>query len=745
MTVDSGQSRELSPLKQAFLRLQEAEARIRQLNSPIAEPVAIVGMGCRIPGAEHGPDSFWRLLRDKRCSISAGLEQRLSVLAGAVHLPESARWAALLDHVDLFDAQHFGISPREAAAIDPQQRILLEVSWQALEHAGIDPASLYQTATGVYVGISSHDYAHLQIRGRSLGNIDPHFASGTAASIAAGRISYVLGLNGPAMSIDTACSSSLVAVHLACEALRRRECSAALAGGVNLILAPEASVAFAQAGVLSSRGICSPFDAAADGFVRGEGCGIVVLKRLEVARAAGDRILAVILGSAVNQDGASSGLTAPSGLAQQALLREAHRRAGIEPSQVGYVEVHGTATKLGDPIEAQALGAVFAANPQKLRVGSVKSNIGHLESASGIAGLIRVVLSLEHGEIPGQIHWTAPSEHLPWQDLPLEVKPESGVWQLLAGRRIAGISAFGFCGTNAHILLEDYPKEPGPLEPEAVDVLTISARTEAALRQTAREYAALLRETEWHWNEICHTAGVGRASMAERLAIVAPSRRAAAQKLDDWLRGANADGVFRGTAKTLHRESAGQGRQASPETIADRFVHGRSIDWTQRGSGKKFRRAVLPTCVFQRERYWFEEQTSHALPASEPMPAAPLRPGGPGVTPDLRLLLAEVPAERRLTVIRSYLQAETAKVLGMNRPEEVDPDRPLMELGMDSMIALELKNHLQQSSGVTLPGNFLFGYPTIGRAAVYLNATVGVVRGDVRSQPHSTEQESLSL
>ncbi|HZD51399.1 MAG TPA: polyketide synthase, partial [Silvibacterium sp.] len=376
--TSSQNSLALSPLKQAFLALERAQARIQELEDESVEPIAIVGIGCRIPGGEDGVDGYWRLLRDRRSAVTNDVEQRFSNSLQRKSLPQAGRSAALLERVDLFDPRHFGISPREAVGMDPQQRLLLEVSWEALENAGIDPFSLYQSATGVYMGVSSHDYALLQLRAGQVQAINPHFASGAAASVAAGRISYVFGLNGPCLSVDTACSSSLVAVHLACEALRRGECTAALAGGVNLILSPESSIAFAEAGMLSMQGVCRAFSCGADGFVRGEGGGVLVLKRLGDAERAEDRILAVILGSAVNQDGASSGLTVPNGLAQQALLRESHRRAGIEACQVGYVEAHGTGTELGDPIEAEALGAVFGAAPRenKLLIGSVKTNVG---------------------------------------------------------------------------------------------------------------------------------------------------------------------------------------------------------------------------------------------------------------------------------------------------------------------------------------------------------------------------------
>ena len=337
----------------------------------------------------------------------------------------------------------------------------------------------------------------MQLRAGGIEKIDPHFASGAAQSVAAGRISYVLGLNGPSLAIDTACSSSLVAVHLACEALRRGECNAALAGGVNLILSPSIRSRSHKRECFSEEGKCRAFSLGADGFVRGEGCGVLLLKRLREARASGDRIFGLIVGSAVNQDGASSGLTVPNGLAQQSLLRAAHRRAGIEAWQVGYVEAHGTGTALGDPIEAEALGAVFGERGEggsKLLIGSVKTNVGHLESAAGVAGLIKVVLGLQHGVIPGQLHWSGPSEHVRWSELPLEVVTESREWEPIGGRRIGGVSSFGFSGTNAHVVVESWEEDrawESESEPRE-EVLVVTGRTEAALRELAGRYARFL-------------------------------------------------------------------------------------------------------------------------------------------------------------------------------------------------------------------------------------------------------------
>jgi 3-oxoacyl-(acyl-carrier-protein) synthase/NADPH:quinone reductase-like Zn-dependent oxidoreductase/SAM-dependent methyltransferase/NAD(P)-dependent dehydrogenase (short-subunit alcohol dehydrogenase family) len=600
-----GKASTLSPLKQALLALERAQARIHELEEKRSAPIAVVGVGCRIPGGEDGVDGYWRLLYEKRSAVSDGVEFRLADSLRGKTLPKAARYAALLKHVDLFDPRHFGISPREAIGMDPQQRLLLEVSWEALENAGIDPSDLYQSATGVYVGLSSHDYAQLQLRDGEARAIDPHFASGVAASVAAGRISYVLGLNGPSLSIDTACSSSLVAVHLACEALRRGECSMAMAGGVNLILSHEPSVAFAQAGMLSERGVCRAFDAGADGFVRGEGCGVVVLKPLAEAERNGDRILAVILGSAVNQDGASSGLTVPNGLAQQGLLREAHRRAGIEARQVGYVETHGTGTALGDPIEAEALGVVFGEGRPRERdllIGSVKTNVGHLEAAAGVAGLIKLVLGLQQNVIPGQLNCERPSDHVRWSELPLKVVTEAREWEPIDERRIAGVSSFGFSGTNAHVVVEGWQEAPTEEAAPYEDVLVLTARTEEALRELAERYETFLSQSSAGWNDVCHTAAVGRADFGERLAVIAEKKPEAVKKLRGWLEANSTDGVYRGQVGARHYSEIGV--LGATAAIAAAFVRGAAIDWPKRMGERDLRKVALPTYPFQRERYW---------------------------------------------------------------------------------------------------------------------------------------------
>ncbi|MFJ7214545.1 beta-ketoacyl synthase N-terminal-like domain-containing protein [Amycolatopsis sp. NPDC098790] len=445
------------------------------------DPIAVVGLGCRWPGAD-GADEFWDLLRGGRGAVRTAPPGRWD--AGAAPLT-----GGFLDDVAGFDAEHFGITPREAATMDPQQRMLLEVAWAALEHAGIAPAALRGSRTGVFTGIATHDYGHLTLTGAAP---DLWTATGAAGSIAANRLSYVYDLRGPSMAVDTACSSSLVAVHHAMRALRDGEADLALAAGVNLMLVPGPTAAFAAAGLLAADGRCKTFSADADGIARAEGCGVVVLKRLADAEVDGDRVLAVLRSSAVGSDGRSNGLAAPNPAAQQAMLRDAYRGAGLDPSTVDYVEAHGTGTLLGDPIEAGALGAVLGAGRaagEPLLIGSVKTNIAHAEAAAGIAGLIKVVLSLVHGELPPQLHFTAPNPHIPFDDLRLKVVTEPTPWPSYSGRATAGVSAFGFGGTNAHVVVEQAAPIGTPAPGPGVRIGLLSARTRSRLAERATQLA----------------------------------------------------------------------------------------------------------------------------------------------------------------------------------------------------------------------------------------------------------------
>jgi acyl transferase domain-containing protein/NADPH:quinone reductase-like Zn-dependent oxidoreductase/NAD(P)-dependent dehydrogenase (short-subunit alcohol dehydrogenase family)/SAM-dependent methyltransferase/acyl carrier protein len=533
----------LTPLQRAFLALEEARTRVAALEARGREPIAVVGLGLRTPGGVRDADAFWRLLAegvDATGEIPDGRWDHARYYDPDPERPGciATRRGGFLDAIDRFDAGFFGISPREADRMDPQQRLLLTVAWEALEHAGQDPLGLEESRTGVYVGVTGSDYAYLQLADQAGGSLDAHFASGIAHSIVSGRISYLLGLRGPSLTIDTACSSSLVAIHLAMQGLRAGECRTALAGGVNLILAPDIFVSLSQARMLSPDGRCKAFAASADGFARAEGCGMLVLKRLADAQADGDRVLAVLAGSAVNQDGVSSSLTAPNGLAQEAVIREALANAGLSPRDVGLIEAHGTGTELGDPIEAKAIGAVFGADrdpADPVLLGSVKTNIGHAEAAAGVLGVIKAVLSVHRRAVPAHLHWDEPSPHIPWSRMPLEIPRATRPWHPDRGRRIAGVSSFGFSGTNAHVIVaEASPATSGPAAAPAARprLLALSARTADTLAETARSVACRLADDPGlDLGDVARTLNAGRAHFAHRATLLAATTREAAQGL----------------------------------------------------------------------------------------------------------------------------------------------------------------------------------------------------------------------
>jgi acyl transferase domain-containing protein/SAM-dependent methyltransferase/acyl carrier protein len=556
------QTESLSPLKQAILEIRELRARLEKMQQERSEPVAIIGVGLRFPGGADDADSFWQLLRAGFDAITEIPPTRWSLADfydPDVSIPGKmiTRYGSFLPDIDRFDAAFFGISPREAISMDPQQRLLLETGWEALENAGQSPEKLLGSQTGVFIGISNSDYFRIVLN--DLEKIDTYASTGGTLSVAAGRISYLLGLRGPAMSIDTACSSSLVAVHLACHSLRHKECDLALVGGSNLILTPEANINFSKAGMMALDGRCKTFDARADGYVRGEGCAMIVLKRLSDALADGDRILAVVRGSAVNQDGRSSGLTAPNGPSQEAVIRAALEQAGLAPGEVDYIEAHGTGTSLGDPIEVHALGAVFGPGrpaSRPLQIGSVKTNVGHLEAAAGIAGLIKTALALYHREIPPHLHFETPNPHIQWEGLPLQVTTRLTPWQKEDGPLLAGISSFGFSGTNAHVILGEAPPQAAlPAAPDARPrrLLTLSARSRPALQELAWRYEQALSAASdggaaLSLAALTLTANTGRSHFAHRLALTADSPEQARSKLAAFHSGAAPSGWWAGQA-----------------------------------------------------------------------------------------------------------------------------------------------------------------------------------------------------
>ncbi|AKT41168.1 type I polyketide synthase [Chondromyces crocatus] len=523
------------PLLQLIQKLTpEKRALLGGLLQPGPEPIAIIGMGCRFPGGADTPEALWDLLRDGRDAITDLPADRVPETSGEPRPTEGAPGSyrgGYLERIDGFDADFFGIVPLEAKRMDPQQRLLLEVSWEALESAGQRPDRLAGSATGVFVGIGANEYMFLQLDQRDPASIgDAFLCTGNASSIAAGRISHRLDLRGPSLSVDTACSSSLVAVHLACQSLRQRECTMAIAGGVSLVVSPLSTLIASKLMAMAPDGRCKAFAAGADGFVRGEGCGIVVLKRLSDALAAGDTIHAVIRGTVVNQDGRSSSLTAPNGLAQEALLRKALEVAGVQPADVGFVEAHGTGTALGDPIEVQALGAVLSEGrplDRPVLVGSIKANLGHLETAAGVASLMKAVLCLKHGEVPPQIHVEEKNPHIPWDELPVTLPGVLTPWQASEGKaRIAGVSSFGFSGTNAHVILEEAPATTASTAVRASQLLALSAHTPSALeRVTDRLADHLEQHADQHIADIASTHVLGRAALPYRRTLVCNDRQ----------------------------------------------------------------------------------------------------------------------------------------------------------------------------------------------------------------------------
>ena len=529
------------------------------------EPIAIVGLGCRLPGAPD-PESYWRLLLDGRDAITEVPADRWD--ARQVNAPGHG---GFLDHVDQFDAGFFGISAREADRMDPQQRILMEIAWQTFEDAGIAPTSLAGTDTGVFVGVSSHDYADLQMS--DLDTVNLHAATGNAHSLTANRLSYLLDLRGPSMALDTACSSSLAAVHLACQALRSGECSIALAGGVNLMITPGLSVAFAEGRMLSPAGRCRSFDDAADGYVRGEGAGLVCLKPLSAALADGDRVYAVIAGSGIGHGGRGNGLTAPRGSAQRTVIERALAEAGLSGDQIGYIEAHGTGTPLGDPIEWQALSEVYGRgrkNREPCPVGSAKANIGHLEAAAGIAGLIKAALVVQRRQIPPQPHFQTPNRHLDFERSGLIV-PTRRLELKAAGRARSALSSFGIGGANVHLILESAPApEPVPSVPALpINSLCLSGHTESALTALARRYRAhLAADPDTTMADLCHAANTGRAHLAHRAVAVVRGRDELDAALDALARDEPSGALVRGlvptqTAPTVAFLFSGQGTQHS--------------------------------------------------------------------------------------------------------------------------------------------------------------------------------------
>jgi 3-oxoacyl-[acyl-carrier-protein] synthase II len=660
---------ELSPTKKALLALRKMQSKLDALENAQHEPIAIVGMACQFPGANNS-EEFWQLLQEGKNAITSIPDDRWNEQDCDLGTNTSEKicttYGGFVPHLKEFDPSFFRIAPKEAVSIDPQQRLLLEVSWEALENAAISADQVQGNQTGVFIGIAAVDYWH-QLLSRQNAEIDAYLTTGNTHSLASGRISHFLNFTGSSISLDTACSSSLVAVHLAIKSLRDRECNMALAGGVNRLISPKISLNFAQAKMLSPDGRCKTFDESANGFVRSEGCGIVVLKRLSDAIADQDNIRAILLGSATNQDGRTSSITTPSSLSQQAVIKQALINSKVKASQVSYLETHGTGTSLGDAIELEALSQVFKDN-EELILGAVKTNIGHLESASGIASLIKTVLALENQFIPANLHLQQPTSQVDWQKSLFKLPQKAIAWNQTAQPRIAGVSSFGFSGTNAHLVVQEAnifleEEETQKQEERNFHLFTLSAKNSKTLNQLAKNYLDYL-DSHPHLliEDICYTVNLGRSHFNHRLAMSVTSVSELQTKLAQYLAQEITSELWQGKANLNHKakvclileaenkelknliESISKSFLVDSELadiswlistqitsntnqkqmiyslikpeinnwqilisgLAQLYILGVKINWRVLGSRSRGKKITLPTYPFQRSIYWLK-------------------------------------------------------------------------------------------------------------------------------------------
>ncbi|NUR57967.1 MAG: hypothetical protein HOV87_04595, partial [Catenulispora sp.] len=711
------------------------------------EPIAVIGMSARFPGSADRL-RYWENLRDCRNLVTEVPADRWDWREQAGVLPpdqqSALRWGGFIDDVDAFDAAFFGITAAEAAMMDPQQRILLQLVWAALEDAGHRPSHLAGRRVGLFAGIQFSDYQHLL---HEAGVYDTYAGLGNEHAIALNRISYLLDLRGPSEPVNTACSSSLVAVHRAIRSLREGESEVAVAGGIGLNLAPYSAVADALLGVMSADGATRTLDRDANGFVKGEGAGVLVLKPLNKARSDGDHVYAVLRGSAVNHGGRAASLTAPRAEAQADVIVDAVRDAAVDPGTIGYLEMHGTATELGDPVEVSGIKQAFrrlyrergAAVPTEPRtgLGSAKTNVGHLEPASGMAGLIKLVLSLGHRTIPGMAHFQALNPYVDLEGGPFFIADRTVPWPEPAGAdgrpapRRGGVSAFGFGGVNAHVVVEESPRSVVREDEAPGDrVFLFSAKTATALDRTVRNFLAWLEDRErgsaapLRADDVAFTLREGREEFAERLAVVAPSLEVLRERLRSACdSGVYEEPVFRGSPRPGPARTAPSEGEDDPRVLAAAWVGGFGVDQWPAAEGSPAR-VPLPTYPFALDRFWFQ------APTRKQTPVHTARPFAAGLTELVEPAAAVAPVAPVVEAAPSDDSDEYYRILELfserlRIPEEdIDPDRPFRELGVDSLLSVGITQALQQIYGSRVPFAALADHPTVRRLAAYIGTLV---------------------
>ncbi|MBH8561405.1 hypothetical protein I8748_04295 [Nostoc sp. CENA67] len=727
------------------------------------EPIAIIGIGCRLPGGANSPEEFWKLLQDGVDTITEVPAERWNLDLFYDSDPAEpgkmyTRWGGFIEQIDYFDAKFFGISRQEAARMDPQHRLLLEVVWEALEDAGQPPESLASTKTGVFMGICSSDYGQIQASSLNSDLINAYSAIGIVSSMVTNRLCYHFDFNGPSIPVDTACSSSLVAVHLACSSLWNGECTLALAGGVNAIFRPEISVALSKAFLLSADGRCKTFDAEADGFVRSEGAGVVVLKPLSSALADGDPIYAVIRASAISQDGHKDSIAASKGEAQERVMREAYRQAGISSHEVQYIEAQGTGTVVGDVTEANAVGSVVGINrlpEDQCLIGSVKSNIGHLEAAAGVAGLIKTALALKHGYIPQNLHLKTPNPKINFEQLRLRVPQTLEPWPNHGQKsRLAGVNSFGVGGTNVHVILEGAEtfgvsskealadnQQEDEASADQLQLFLLSARSLEALSAFALAYLKFLTtegaNASISLSDICYTVSLRRSHHHHRLAAIASSKEELAKLLRSFVDSAESQ-IKVLCSPTLEKNE----RSLILQSLGQRYIQGESIDWNVLYP-KPGRFVRLPSYPWQRQRYWQESEASRqtrlgqlrSSQVSELLPVAQLEltsesenktTGNNSVQiPDVqdkhtKQNLNHRTAGELYSRVITYIQQQVAITLDLN-VSQLDLKMPLQDLGFSSLMALELKNQVKTDWDVDIPLVKLIERPSVVELAKFVS------------------------